>query len=61
VRTGIAAANACKWGFVWFVFFFRDLYVDVFTTSLLAFAACFAAEAIAGSFFVVGLGVVLVE
>jgi hypothetical protein len=43
-----------------FVPFFRDLYVDVFRTSLLAFAAWFA-EAIAGSFFVVGLGVVLVE
>jgi hypothetical protein len=46
--------------FVLFILFCRDLYVDVFRTSLLAFASWFA-EAIAGSFFIVGLGVVSVE
>jgi hypothetical protein len=46
--------------FVSFVLFCRDLHVNVFRTSLLAFASWFA-EAIAGSFFVVGFGVVLVE
>jgi hypothetical protein len=46
--------------FVSFVFLFRDLYVDVFRATLLAFTGGFA-EAVAGSFFVVGIRVVAVE
>jgi hypothetical protein len=59
-KNGDCSCQRLQLCFILFVFFCRYLHIDVFRTSLLAFASRFA-EAIAGSFFVVGLGVVLVE
>jgi hypothetical protein len=59
-KNGDRSCQRLQLCFVLFVLFCRDLHIDVFRTSLLAFASWFA-EAIAGSFFVVGFGVVLVE